>query len=117
MTWPSGELTTYYARGGHATDWGNPTRSHTITALRVGVQASTYFINMFMYLVISCSKVSWNSLLSMRSYSSLIFFNGLENVKNCYEVLLLMYMYTKSNTWALIHNPLDIFTYILTILL
>ena len=27
MTWPRGELTTYRARGGHATDWANPTRS------------------------------------------------------------------------------------------
>ena len=27
MTRPRGELTTYRARGGHATDWANPTRS------------------------------------------------------------------------------------------
>ena len=27
MTRPRGELTTYRARGGHATDWGNPTQS------------------------------------------------------------------------------------------
>ena len=26
MTRPWGELTTYRARGGHATDWANPTR-------------------------------------------------------------------------------------------
>ena len=26
MTRPRGELTTYRARGGHATDWANPTR-------------------------------------------------------------------------------------------
>ena len=26
MTQPRGELTTYRARGGHATDWANPTR-------------------------------------------------------------------------------------------
>ena len=28
MTWPRGELTTYRVRGGHATDWANPTRSN-----------------------------------------------------------------------------------------
>ena len=27
MTWPRGELTIYRVRGGHATDWANPTRS------------------------------------------------------------------------------------------
>ena len=28
MTRPRGELTIYSARGGHATDWANPTRSN-----------------------------------------------------------------------------------------
>ena len=45
MTQPRGELTTYRARGGHATDWANPTRSlwkgHLTVNLNINVLIST----------------------------------------------------------------------------
>ena len=46
MTRPRGELTTYRARGGHATDWANPTRYMEVDRIH---EEHIYFLKPFFY--------------------------------------------------------------------
>ena len=72
MTRPRGELTTYRARGGHATDWANPTRSPVLGIsqirhcglfqkgiLRQIVDATPFTLHG----ATICSKIFWNGAL------------------------------------------------------
>ena len=54
MTQPRGELTTYRARGGHTTDWANPTRSSLSTrgVFWQGVQSDGKLMAANMFLLV-----------------------------------------------------------------
>ena len=75
MTLPRGELTTYRARGGHATDWANPPRF----ALKKSFESSNETCynavqNFYDNFILTCGKkkITWYTIVKQNFVVNLV---------------------------------------------